>query len=137
LYEKKTLGLDEARTIIDAVLSKAGAEAGSPVVVVVVDGDGETIAMARMDGAGHLPRSMAMRKAYTAARMGSDSAAFADRMRTIGFEVANLGDPKLVFANGGVCLRVDRQVVGGVGVSGRTGEEDTELAKAGAASIGL
>ena len=137
MYEKRTLGLDEARKIIDAVLEKAGAEPKRAIVVVVVDPDGEPIALARMDRTGHMSRGMAVRKAYTAARMGSDSAAFADRMRTIGFDFATLGDPKLVFANGGVCLRVDGEVVGAVGVSGRTGEEDTELAKAGAAAIGL
>jgi uncharacterized protein GlcG (DUF336 family) len=137
MYDKKVLGLDDARAVVDAVLDKAAGEPGRPVVVVVVDADGEAIALARMDRAGHLSRSMAMRKAYTAARMGSDSSSFAERMRTIGFGIADLGDPTLVFANGGICLKVDGVVVGAVGVSGRTGEEDVELARAGAAALGL
>ncbi|MBW8825334.1 MAG: heme-binding protein [Acidobacteria bacterium] len=137
MYEKKQIDLDDARKAIDAVLEKATAEAGRAITVVVVDAEGEAIALARMDGSGYLPRDMAMRKAYTAARMGADSAAFAERMRGIGFEFGNLGDPKLVFAGGGVCIRVDRQVVGAIGVSGRTGEEDIDLAQTGVAAMGL
>jgi glc operon protein GlcG len=137
MYDKKILGLADARKTIDTVLAIAGNDGGGPIVVTVVDPHGDAIAFARMDGAGHLPRSMAARKAYTSARMGADSGAYGERMVQAGIDLKDLGDPNVTGFAGAVCLRVDGQVVGAIGVSGRSAEHDEELAREGAAAIGL
>jgi len=133
MYERKVLGHAEARAALDAVL--AAAEGGQPVVVAVVDPDGEAIALLRMDGAGFLARHMALRKAYTAARMGADTHVWAEGLRKGGIGLSDLGDPQLVGFGGGVCVRFDGAVVGAVGVSGRSAEDDAVLARAGEAAI--
>ena len=135
MYVKRVLGLDDARVAVDAVLRAAAETAGAPIVVAVTDADGELIAYARMDGAGHVSRSMAVRKAYTSAKVGLDSGAYGERMRDAGIDLALLGDPNLCGFAGAVCVRADGMVVGAIGVSGRTEEEDEELARAGERAI--
>jgi len=61
------LTLEGAEAILDAAKAQA-ARIGVPMNIAVVDDGGFLMAFARMDGAGYLPRSMALRKAYTAAR---------------------------------------------------------------------
>jgi uncharacterized protein GlcG (DUF336 family) len=104
-------------------------------VVAVVDAEGDLVAFARMDGAGYLARSMALRKAYTAARMGSDSGAFGDRMRGVVPTLTELGDPMLIGFKGGVCIRTGDTVLGAIGVSGRSADDDEELARAALAAL--
>ena len=135
MYEKKFVGLQEARLLVDAVVAQASEDPQRPVVVAVVDPEGELVAFARMNGAGYLPRAMALRKAYTAARMGSDSGAFGDRMRGVVPTLNELGDPMLVGFKGGVCLRDGDSLIGAVGVSGRSAEEDEDLARAAIAAL--
>ena len=130
MYEAKLIGLDQARAAVDVVLAKAGEDRQRPIVVAVADSEGDLVAFARMDGAGYLARSMAVRKAYTAARMGSDSGAFGERMESIVSALNDLGDPKLVGFKGGVCVRAGDHVIGAVGVSGRSAAEDEDLARA-------
>lgn len=135
MYEKKFLGMHEARMAIGVVLAKADELPQRPIVVAVVDPEGELVAFARMDGAGYLARSMALRKAYTAARMGSDSGAFGERMRAVVPSLHDLDDPKLVGFKGGVCIRAGDTVIGAIGVSGRSADEDEELAWAAVAAL--
>jgi glc operon protein GlcG len=133
MYDKKFVGLQDARAAVDAVLALANEHSERPIVVS--DPEGELVAFARMDGAGYLSRSMAQRKAYTAARMGSDSGVFGDRMGGVVPSVHDLDDPKLVGFKGGVCITLDGATIGGIGVSGRSGEEDEELARAAVSKV--
>jgi glc operon protein GlcG len=137
MYDVKVLGLEEARAAIDAILAVATTDGVGPIAVTVADPEGDPIAFARMDGAPHVPRHMATRKAYTSARMRADSGAYGERMKAAGIELQELGDPMVTGFAGAVCLRVGRSVVGAIGVSGRTAEQDEELARIGAAAIGL
>ena len=134
MYETKNVGLDGALQAVRAVLTAAAETDGLPIVVMVADRDGEMIAFARMDGAGHVPRTMATRKAYTSARTGNDSRAWGNSIRHAGIDLKDL-DPFMIGFAGGVCLRVDGVVVGAVGVSGRSEEQDEELARVGAGAI--
>jgi glc operon protein GlcG len=135
VYEKKFVGMEEARLAVDVVMAKASEDPRRPVVVVVVDPEGELVAFARMDGAGYLPRSMARRKAYTAARTGSDSEAFGEGMRGLVSSLQELGDPMLVGFKGGVCIRAGNAVLGAIGVSGRSADEDDDLARRALAAL--
>ena len=135
MYDKKFVGLQQATAAVDAVLAQASEHAERPIVVAVADPEGDLVAFARMDGAGYLSRSMAVRKAYTAARMGSDSGVFGERMGGVVPSVHDLDDPRLVGFKGGVCITLDGVIIGAVGVSGRSGEEDEELARAAVSKV--
>jgi len=130
VHDTRSLGLSEARSAVNAVLAIAEQDPSHPIVVAVVDAQGELVFFARMDGARHLPRSLAVRKAYTAARTGSDSGAYGERMSGVVQSLQEL-DPMLTGLPGGVCVKDEGTVVGGIGVSGRSADDDEVLAKAG------
>lgn len=139
MRQKDVLSLEEARRAIDAMLREAEREPRRPVAMAVVDARGDLIAFARMDDVAAMPVQLAHRKAYTAARAGRDTSALRQRLREQGGTVADYGDPLMVGLQGGVCVlhpQTNRSL-GGVGVSGHTGERDEEIAKAGRAAMGL
>ena len=146
MYQKEVLGLSEARAAVEAALAEASKEPERPVAIAVVDEQGELIYYARMDGAYPLYRYMAIHKAYTAARMQRDTAAFDDWLRETGREMAAWGDSKYTRMKGGLCIIKPDQgylpanprqgtVLGGIGVSGRPSVEDEKIALAGLNAI--
>jgi len=118
------MNLQRARRIVDLVVS----EASGPVSVFVVDGHGELVAAATMDGAAPDTRLNAQRKAYTAARSDARTTAeLAEKVREDAVERASF-DPFFTFFRGGVAVFEGAARVGAVGVSGLPGEEDERLA---------
>jgi len=116
--------LERALAIVDVVVS----EAPSPVSVYVVDGHGEVVAAATMDGAAPDTRLNAQRKAYTAARSDARTTReLAEKVRDDAVERASF-DPFFTFFLGGVAVFEGDQRVGAVGVSGLPGEVDEQLA---------
>jgi glc operon protein GlcG len=116
--------LERARAIVDVVVS----EAASPVSVYVVDGHGEIVAAATMDGAAPDTRLNAQRKAYTAARSDARTTReLAEKVRDDAVERASF-DPFFTFFLGGVAVFEGDERVGAVGVSGLPGEVDEQLA---------
>jgi glc operon protein GlcG len=115
--------LARARAIVADVI----ANASGPVSVWVVDGHGELLAAASMDGAAHDTKLNAQRKAYTAAR--SDARTTRELAGKIaGGEVPQSFDPFFTFFIGGVAVFEGEERVGAVGVSGLAGEVDEQLA---------
>jgi glc operon protein GlcG len=125
--------LDQARTMVDAVV----AEASGPVSVFVADEHGEIVAAATMDEAAPDTRLNAQRKAYTAAR--SDASSTAGLAAKVGGKPAELAsfDPFFTFFKGGVAAFEGGVRVGAVGVSGLPGEEDDRIAREAIARAGL
>ena len=118
------MNLQRARRIVDFVVS----EASGPVSVFVVDGHGELVAAASMDGAAPDTRLNAQRKAYTAARSDARSTReLAEKVKDDPVERASF-DPFFTFFRGGVAVFEGDERVGSVGVSGLPGEEDERLA---------
>jgi len=118
--------LERARRIVDFVVS----EAASPVSVFVVDGHGELVAAATMDGAAPDTRLNAQRKAYTAARSDARTTReLAEKVKDDPVERASF-DPFFTFFLGGVAVFEGDARVGAVGVSGLPGEVDEQLALA-------
>ena len=124
--------LELARKVIAAAEKKA-ADIGQPMNIAVVDGGGNLVAFARMDGAWLGSIQIAQKKAWT-------SRAFDIETKTLskfaqpgadfyGIHVTNNG--VTIFA-GGVPLKKGKDVVGGIGVSGGSGEQDQAVAEAGA-----
>lgn len=131
----ETSKLDKVKKILEAAQDKAKA-IGVPMVIAVVDDGGNLIAQHRMDGALLASISIAFDKAYTAValKMSTDRAAqlVTPGQSLYGLNTANNG--KFIVFGGGFPLIQDGVVVGGLGVSGGSVEEDIEVAKAGLAA---
>jgi uncharacterized protein GlcG (DUF336 family) len=125
------LGMDEARAALRAGLESAKNNPGRPVAIAVLDGHGDLMAFACMAGANPaLARQNALKKAYTAACMRTDTSAFVERLRSMNRSTADFGNAELIADPGGVVLTrsSDGAIVGGIGVSGRSSEEDEAIA---------
>jgi uncharacterized protein GlcG (DUF336 family) len=128
--------LDKAQPIIAAAIKKAK-EIGQPMNVAVVDAGANLTAFARMDGAWLGGIDIAINKAFTARAfdittrdLGSNSQP-GDQF--YGINASNHGRV-MIFA-GGIPLKANGQVVGAVGVSGGSGEQDQAVAEAAAAAL--
>jgi uncharacterized protein GlcG (DUF336 family) len=132
------LTLDLAEKFIAAAKAKAQAE-GWAMSIAVVDTAGNLVALARMDGARWLTAKIGESKAFTAATFRRSSMEVADlaksRPQLIDSVGTIIGKP-LLLAGGGLPLIVKGELLGGVGASGGTEEQDIECAKAGLAAIG-
>ena len=136
MHQKFELDLTEAQTIVATVLEKAGETPERPIAVAVTDRDGGLVAFSRMDNCAPLPRRLAVAKAYTAGVMGNNTGKIAERMKTNNMKSADLGDPNLVFVQGGVVIKADDgTILGGIGVSGLAAQEDEDLANLGLAAL--
>ena len=137
-FQKLVLDVSDAMLALDAMLQAATSSEGAPIAMAVVDEYGDLMAFCRMDGTPPFVCEFARQKAYTASRMRSHSRDFVERLKSQGRSAADHGDPKLVGAAGGGAVIVrpaDGIVLGGIGVSGRTGAEDDEVARIGAQAI--
>ncbi len=129
--------LEEAQRILSAAEEKAR-QMGQPMNVAVMDAGRNLVAFHRMDGAWVASTDIAIDKAFTSAGRGLTT-------RKIG-EMAQPGQPlfginttnggRIVIFAGGVPLMRDGEVIGAVGVSGGTVDEDEEVAEAGVAALG-
>ena len=134
---QQTITYAGARAAVDAALERA-AEIGVPVNVAVTDPSGALIAFARMDGAPLLSSGIAQDKAWTVSAF--NGIATHEFFGLIENEAALregiVHRDRLVVFGGGVPIRLDDILVGAVGVSGGTAEQDREIAEAGAAALG-
>ncbi|MGE3541139.1 MAG: heme-binding protein [Candidatus Tectimicrobiota bacterium] len=139
MYQKPMLSLDQTRRAMDAMLAKATQEPHRPVAIAIVDDAGNLLSYSRMDHCRPNPQTFAVRKAYTAALAGQDSLAYAERLKSQGRSVSEMGNPQLVAAQGAVVILHPQSgaVLGAIGVSGLTAQEDEDLARLGVQTLGL
>ncbi len=131
---RREIGSQEARGLIALIADRLDAQ-GAGAAVAVVDAHGELVAFLRTDGCGLASITIAIHKAFTAARERVESSVLGERSRTEGFPITNFGDPRYVGWGGGVPIVVAGDVIGAVGVSGLPEEADVELARWAAASL--
>ena len=131
-----SVSLEDAQRVIAAGQAKAD-EIGSPSNVAVVDAGGNLVAHIRMDNAWVGSVDISINKAFTARAFDIATKDLAENAQPgkqfYGIHVSNHGRV-MVFA-GGIPLRQNGQVVGAVGVSGGTGEQDQAVAEAAAAAF--
>lgn len=131
-FQKASITLEAAQRMLAAAAEKAEA-LGKGFVIALVDESGVLKAFVRLDGAPLLSVQVAQDKAYTAAGSGIATGDW--------FELIHddpplaLGAPcgidrLIVFGGGFPIFTADRQLVGGIGVSGGHYEEDVEVAQA-------
>ena len=135
------VSLEQARGIVRATLEK-GSEMGlKPLSVVVLDSGGHTIAFERQDGAAPGRFAIAQGKAYGAVMLGMPGSAQMARAEQQGYFMAAVNGVyggQVVPVPGGILLKDDGgTVIGAVGVTGDTSENDAEAGLAGIASVGL
>jgi glc operon protein GlcG len=132
---RQSLSLDGANALITAAIAHAK-DMGVQEVLVVDDRDGFPIAMGRMDNARLTSINIAMDKAYTAAVRQAATADLIANFRDNPAGMASfLAQPHMTLLAGGVPIMVDGGLVGGVGASGGTADQDIEIAQAGLAAI--
>jgi uncharacterized protein GlcG (DUF336 family) len=129
--------LDEAQSIITAAQEKAR-EIGQPMNVAVVDGGTNLKAFARMEDAWLGSISIAIDKGFTAAAFMMPTQDLAEMTQSgqplFGLNTTNNG--RIVIFAGGIPLTRNGDVVGAIGVSGGTVDQDQEVAEAGVAAFG-
>jgi uncharacterized protein GlcG (DUF336 family) len=132
------LTLQTARHLIDTSEARAR-ELNITITTVVVDSGGFPLALSRMDGAGPMTASIATSKAYTAAvmrRASGDLMPMAEQRPQFFAAVSRMGLVPLVPGLGGVTVRESSEIVGGIGVSGGTAEQDLDCAQAALKAVG-
>ena len=134
---QQTLSYDGARAVADSAAARAQA-LGVPTNIAVVDLAGALLAFARLDGAPLLSGEIAQDKAYTVAAFNGvpTHAWFAMIEAEPALREGIVHRDRLVIFAGGVSVTVGGTLVGAVGVSGGTAEQDREIAEAGARAVG-
>ncbi len=127
--------LKDAKKVISAAEKKA-IEIGQPMNIAVVDSGGNLIAQ-RMDGAWIGSIDISIKKAFTSRAFDISTKDLAIQSQPgdqfYGIHVSNNG--KVIIFAGGIPLKRECQVIGAIGVSGGSGEQDHLVAEAGAAEF--
>jgi uncharacterized protein GlcG (DUF336 family) len=132
----KTVQLVDARRIIAAATKKAE-ELGQPMNIAVVDAGGNLLAFERMENAWLGSIDIAQKKAFTSRAFDITTQDLGKNSQSgdqfFGIHASNNG--KVMIFAGGIPLKHEGEVVGAVGVSGGSGEQDHAVAEAGAAAL--
>jgi len=125
--------LEDARRVIVAAEKKA-TEIGQPMNIAVADAGGNLVAHVRMDGAWIGSVDISIKKAWTSRAFDIATKDLAEHSQSgdqfFGIHASNNGRV-MIFA-GGIPLKKGRKVVGAIGVSGGSGEQDHAVAEGGA-----
>jgi uncharacterized protein GlcG (DUF336 family) len=135
-----SLTLERAREIIAATRAEAGRAGFKPMTVVVLDAGGHVIAVEREDGSSNSRFEIAFGKAHGALALGMGSRALMARAEQQPYFIAAATSAiggALVPVPGGVLVRDAGVLIGAVGVSGDTSDNDEAAAVAGISAAGL
>jgi glc operon protein GlcG len=128
LPSKKYLNLAAIKTMVAASESKAK-ELNVGVTICIVDESGNLLFLEKGDGASLNTLQFAQRKARDAAAYGSPSREAAESVKKGNVEA--LAFPEFFPNQGGLPIRVDGQLIGGIAASGAKSEIDEQIAQAG------
>ena len=140
MIERKTIGLEEADKIVDAIIAHTKQKNGLPLSIAVVDSRGDLIKFVRMNGASWNSVQMAQMKAYSSAKFRRETSAVVDWMTGMNTTLADWGDPRVTSVGGGVCIWAPGTStgtpMGAVAVSGWPQPEiDEKYARVGVAAL--
>jgi len=129
--ETKSISLELANKVLDAALVK-GKEMGIAFSIAIVDRTGNLKAFAAMDGAPVLSLDIAQNKAFSAAAYNRATHEWYDRLK---YDPPLLHGivhtPRLVIFGGGYPIKLDGELIGGIGVSGGHYTHDMQVCEAG------
>ena len=129
MYPYAKVSANEAFELIEAVVAEVR-KTNKHIAVAVSGPEGELIAFLRMDEASPAASLIAQNKAYTAARDRKDTRVMGEFMLNNDRPPAFWGDMGITGFGGGVTIRHNDKVIGGIGVSGLSEEEDERIAYA-------
>jgi uncharacterized protein GlcG (DUF336 family) len=124
-----TLPFSDARALVDGVRAQAH-ELGKALSIAVVDYGGFVVLIERMDGARPMTPDIALSKAYSAAVMQRPTAMLENWREAdpVFFtQVGRMGQRPIVATKGGYTLKRDGAILGGIGVSGGSPDEDERI----------
>lgn len=130
-----SVNLEKAKIMISAAEQKA-IEISCPMVITVVDEGGNMVAQHRMDGALLVSIDISRNKAYTsvALKMSTEKLAGLSQPGQMLFGINTTDSGRVVIFGGGLPIIENGQVVGGIGVSGGSVEQDVSVVNAGLAA---
>ncbi|MFT0548439.1 GlcG/HbpS family heme-binding protein [Allopusillimonas ginsengisoli] len=124
-----SITLAQAQYILEQGIEKIKHMPGKAVCISICDAQGFLVSFVRMDEATLRSIEIAQRKAYSSVRLGLTTAAFDARLKREDIPISYFGDTLLTALPGGsVVLNASGGIIGGVGVSGLTPQEDQGLA---------
>ena len=128
MYQIEKVSSDEATKLIAKAVELAK-KMNKPVDISVAGPEGELIAFLRMDGANPASSQIAQSKAYTSARDCKSTKAQGEFMREANREQGYWTDHRITGFGGGLPIIQNGKVIGGIGISGLSEEEDERIAR--------
>lgn len=131
-FTKKSISAELVHRLIGEAIKKAE-EIGKPMVIAIVDESGQLKAFHRMDGAALISIEIAQNKAYTAVAnaWGHATHEIYDHIQKNPATLIGVPHiPRYTIFGGGFPIKIDNEIVGGIGVSGGIAGQDMEVAKA-------
>lgn len=132
LLDARVISLEGARRMADAAEAEAARNQWN-VAIAIVDAAGELILFHRLDGVQPVSLDIALRKARTAARFRRPTKALQDAVEA--GRTVLLAIDGILPLEGGIPVVVDGQVIGAIGVSGVTSQQDAQIAQVGLAAL--
>ena len=126
--------LESARKVATAAIAEAQKNKWN-MAVAIVDPAGELVYFEKLDGTQAASINIAIDKARSSARFKRPTKALQDVLATGGAGLRMLALDGAVPVEGGVPILMDAKIVGAIGVSGGTSQQDTEVATAAAAAV--
>ncbi|MCI2132316.1 MAG: heme-binding protein [Lachnospiraceae bacterium] len=126
---KGSVSLELAKKLMDRVEAYARSK-GMACVIAVDDAHGNPVAVHVMENAFLVSYQVATQKAYTAVAVKMSTMELSRMVQPGGtfYGLEAMHDGKIVAFGGGVPLKIEGTIVGGLGISGGTGEEDNDVA---------
>ncbi|MCA9839323.1 MAG: heme-binding protein [Trueperaceae bacterium] len=131
-----SLSHEDAYNVVNAIKTELE-QRNKGAAIAVTDAHGELLAFFRTDGCKLPSITIAINKAHTAAREQRPSLEVGQSSHEKGWPMTNFGNLNYVSWGGGIPVKKEAKVVGAIGVSGLSEEEDIALAELGLKALGL
>lgn len=126
--------LEQAKKVVAAAEAEARKNKWN-VVITVVDSATNLVLLQRMDDTQIASIKISQKKAYTAAALRRSTKVFEDQVAGGGAGLKVLGNDEVIPIEGGLPIFVNGKIIGAIGVSGVTSQQDGIIAKAGAEAL--
>jgi len=127
MYKIEKISSAEAFALIASAVEEAK-KINKPIAIAIAGPEGELISFLRMDGANAASSQIAQSKAYTSARDNKSTRAQGEFMRNENREQGYWADDRITGFGGGLPIIQNEKVIGAIGISGLSEEEDERVA---------